>query len=150
MARPAPLTMLEVPSVEPWTHETPARDEASVTLRDGDTSVLDQRSVRVGFRRVEVIGNQLLINGVAVVINGVIRHEIHPDRGRAITLDDIRADLLLMKRHHVNAVRTAHYPDAEEFYDLCDELGLYVVDEANIESHARWDCSCTIADTSVR
>ena len=102
------------------------------------TPCIDQRSVQVGFRRVEVTGNQLLINGVAVVINGVNRHEIHPDRGRAITVDDIRADLLLMKRHHVNAVRTAHYPDAEEFYDLCDELGLYVVDEANIESHARW------------
>ena len=85
-----------------------------------------------------MIGNQLLINGVAVVINGVNRHEIHPDHGRAITVDDIRTDLLMMKRHHVNAVRTAHYPDAEEFYDLCDELGLYVVDEANIESHARW------------
>ena len=100
--------------------------------------MIDQRSLQVGFRRVEVTGNELLINGVAVVINGVNRHEIHPDRGRAITVDDIRADLLLMKRHHVNAVRTAHYPDAEEFYDLCDELGLYVVDEANIESHARW------------
>ncbi len=134
---PRVLTTLEVPSVEPWTHETPVRYEATVTLRDGDT-VIDQRSVQVGFRRVEVTGNQLLINGVAVVINGVNRHEIHPDRGRAITVDDIRADLLLMKRHHVNAVRTAHYPDAEEFYDLCDELGLYVVDEANIESHARW------------
>ncbi len=134
---PRVLTSLEVTDVEPWNHETPARYAATVTLRDGDT-VIDQRSVQVGFRRVEVTGGQLLINGVAVVINGVNRHEIHPDRGRAITVDDIRADLLMMKRHHVNAVRTAHYPDAEEFYELCDELGLYVVDEANIESHARW------------
>ena len=134
---PRVLTTLEVPGVEPWTHETPRRYEATVTLRDGPT-VIDQRSLQVGFRRVEVAGNELLINGVAVVINGVNRHEIHPDRGRAITVDDIRNDLLLMKRHHVNAVRTAHYPDAEEFYDLCDELGLYVIDEANIESHARW------------
>ena len=134
---PRVLTTLEVPRVEPWTHETPRRYEATVTLRDGPT-VIDQRSLQVGFRRVEVAGNELLINGVAVVINGVNRHEIHPDRGRAITVDDIRNDLLLMKRHHVNAVRTAHYPDAEEFYDLCDELGLYVIDEANIESHARW------------
>jgi len=80
----------------------------------------------------------------------VNRHEIHPDHGRAITVDDIRTDLLMMKRHHVNAVRTAHYPDAEEFYDLCDELGLYVVDEANIESHARWGRWCTTAGTSAR
>ena len=74
-----------------------------------------------------------------MVINGVNRHENHPDTGRTVTADDMRRDLELMKQHHVNAVRTAHYPDGEPFYDLCDELGLYVVDEANVESHARWD-----------
>ena len=84
------------------------------------------------------------------MINGVNRHETHPDRGRAITVDDTRRDLMLMKRHHVNAVRTSHYPNDEEFYDLCDELGLYVVDEANIERHARWGSLVHDAGTSVR
>ena len=107
-------------------------------LRDRSGAILDVRSRRVGFRRVEIVAGELLINGVPVVINGVNRHETHPDRGRAITVDDARRDLVLMKQHHVNAVRTSHYPNDESFYDLCDELGLYVVDEANIESHARW------------
>ena len=72
------------------------------------------------------------------MINGVNHHDVHPDRGPATTPADARRDLELMKRHHVNAVRTSHYPHDESFYDLCDELGLYVVDEADIESHARW------------
>ncbi len=72
------------------------------------------------------------------MINGVNHHDIHPDRGPATTVDDTRRDLELMKRHHVNAVRTSHYPKDESFYDLCDELGLYVVDEADIETHGRW------------
>ena len=132
------LATLDVPRIDAWTHETPTLSRAVVILRDGNGTMLDVRARRVGFRRVEIVDNELLVNGTPVVINGVNRHETHPDRGRAITPEDTRRDLELMKQHHVNAVRTSHYPNDETFYDLCDELGLYVVDEANIESHARW------------
>ena len=87
----------------------------------------------VGFRRIELADRALLVNGAPVVINGVNHHDIHPDRGPATTVDDTRRDLELMKCHHVNAVRTSHYPKDESFYDLCDELGLYVIDESDIE-----------------
>ncbi|MGI9030376.1 MAG: glycoside hydrolase family 2 TIM barrel-domain containing protein [Ilumatobacteraceae bacterium] len=133
---------LTVPGVEPWHHEAPVRYRAIVVLRDGDGAVLDVRTRPIGFRRVEVADGQLLINGQPLVINGVNRHESHPDMGRTVTAADTRRDLELMKRHHVNAVRTAHYPDDESFYGLCDELGLYVIDEANIEAHARWGSLC--------
>ena len=128
---------LQVPAIEAWSHESPTRYRVLVVLRDGDR-VVDVRSTRIGFRRVEVQGGELLVNGRPVLINGVNRHENHPDTGRTVTVEDLRRDLELMKRHHVNAVRTAHYPCGPEFYDLCDELGLYVVDEANVESHGRW------------
>ena len=78
----------------------------------------------------------LLINGERVFIRGVNRHEFHPVHGKTFGVDDMREDLVLMKRFNFNAVRTAHYPNDHRFYDLCDELGLYVIDEANIESHA--------------
>lgn len=128
---------LVVAEVEPWSHEHPIRYGALVVLRSG-AEVIDVRTTKVGFRSVEVTGGRLLINGAPVVVNGVNRHENHPDTGRVVSVEDMRRDLELMKQHHVNAVRTAHYPCGEAFYDLCDELGLYVVDEANVESHGRW------------
>jgi beta-galactosidase len=90
---------------------------------------------QVGFRHVEVRDRDLLVNGRRVWVFGVNRHDHHPDRGKAVTIDDMRADLVLMRRHNITAVRTAHYPNDHRFLDLCDELGLYVIDEANIESH---------------
>lgn len=132
------LARVEVPRITAWNHEQPQRYRAIVELRDEHGTVLDVRTKLVGFRRVELADRQLLVNGAPVVVNGVNHHDIHPDRGPALTADDLRRDLELMKQHHVNAVRTSHYPAAEAFYDLCDELGLYVVDETNIESHARW------------
>jgi beta-galactosidase len=85
---------------------------------------------------VEIRERQLLVNGQPVWIFGVNRHDHHPERGKAVTEADMRADLLTMRRHNITAVRTSHYPNDSRFYDLCDELGMYVVDESNIESHA--------------
>ena len=90
----------------------------------------------VGFRSIEIRDRTLLINGAPVLIRGVNRHDFDPDTGRVVTVEQMRADLVLMKQFGFNAVRTSHAPNDPAFYDLCDELGLYVVDETNFESHA--------------
>jgi len=128
---------LEVPSVRPWSHEDPHRYRVVVELLDRTGRVVEARSHLVGFRHVEVADNELRINGAPVTIWGVNHHEHHDRLGRAVPLDTLRLDLETMKCHHVNAVRAAHYPHQEAFAELCDELGLYVIDEANVESHAR-------------
>jgi beta-galactosidase len=119
-----------------WSAETPHLYTLVVTLLDPDGACLEAVAQRIGFRRVEVRRRELLINGRPVLVKGVNRHDHHPERGKAVTRDDIRADLVAMKRLNFNAVRTAHYPNDPALYEICDELGLYVVDEADIEAHA--------------
>ncbi len=133
---------MEVPDCHPWSHETPYRYRALVSLLAPDGALVEVRSVRVGFRSVEVAGNELRINGEPVLLLGVNHHEHSPDTGRTLSDEVLRRDLELMKQHHVNAVRCAHYPHDERFYELCDELGLYVIDEANLETHARQASLC--------
>src|SRR5699024_10756501 len=87
------------------------------------------------FRSIAVVDSQILVNGRAIRFKGVNRHEWHPDTGRTQTEETMRADIELMKRHHINAVRTAHYPPAPRFLDLCDEYGLWVIDECDLETH---------------
>lgn len=135
-------TTLALRGVAAWSHETPVLYRVVATLRDPAGETREVVTQRVGFRSIEVRGNQLLLNGQPVQIVGVNRHEWDERRGRAVTLEGMRRDLLLMKRHHINAVRCSHYPNDERFYDLCDELGLYVIDEANLETHARWSSLC--------
>ena len=125
-----------IPGVDAWSAEHPNRYRLVVTLLTPAGDVHEVVADTVGFRRVEVLDRQLLVNGEPVMIRGVNRHDHHPDRGKAVTVADMRADLVTMKRHNVNAVRCSHYPNDPRFLDLCDELGLYVVDEADIESHA--------------
>ncbi|TPQ23238.1 glycoside hydrolase family 2 TIM barrel-domain containing protein [Streptomyces sporangiiformans] len=124
-----------VRDVRPWTAETPELYELTVRLHRADGSVADTSSHRVGFRDVEIRGRDLLVNGARVFIRGVNRHDFHPLTGRTVSADDMRADLVVLKRFGFNAIRTAHYPNDPTLLDLADELGFYVVDEANIESH---------------
>ncbi|MEW2166250.1 glycoside hydrolase family 2 TIM barrel-domain containing protein [Streptomyces sp. NPDC007084] len=115
--------------VEPWTAETPR-------LYDGELVTEGERvALRIGFRTVALDGGQIKVNGRAVLFKGVNRHEWHPETGRALDVETMLADVLLMKRHNVNAVRTAHYPPHPAFLDLCDEYGLWVVDECDLETH---------------
>lgn len=126
--------LIEAPEL--WSSETPHLYTLVVGLRRAGGPVVEATACRIGFRRVELGDRELLINGRPVMIKGMNRHEHDPVRGKAITRESMIADIELMKRFNVNAVRTSHYPNAEDWYDLCDEYGLYLVDEANIESHA--------------
>ncbi len=127
----------KIPVANPmkWTAETPYLYKLLVTLRDDLGRVLSVQQCSVGFRQVEVRNGNLLVNGVPIKIKGVNRHEMHPDLGRAVSLDCMIQDILLMKRHNINAVRTSHYANDPRWYDLCDYYGIYVLDETDLETH---------------
>jgi len=118
-----------------WSAESPNLYTVLLTLRNETGTVIEVEQCRFGFREVSIKGGQLLINGVPILIKGVNRHEHDPDRGRAITVERMIEDIVLMKRFNINTVRTSHYPNDPKWYDLCDRYGLYLIDEANIESH---------------
>jgi beta-galactosidase/beta-glucuronidase len=123
-----------------WSAENPYLYTLLVKLFAADgTTLLEVESYKVGFRRVELREGGLLINGVNVHIQGVNRHEHDPLTGKAVSVESMRQDIVLMKRFNINTVRTSHYPNDPRWYDLCDRYGLYVIDEANIESHGLWD-----------
>jgi beta-galactosidase len=115
--------------VSPWSAESPTLYDATVSTA-GETV-----SLRIGFRTVSIVDGVLLVNGEPLALRGVNRHEFHPDTGRAVSYEIMREDVLLMKRHNINAVRTSHYPPDARFLDLCDELGLWVIDECDLETH---------------
>ncbi len=118
-----------------WTAETPRLYRLVLTLQDAEKKTLECRSHLVGFRKIEVLDGQLLVNGQAIDIKGVNRHEHDPDTGHTVSVASMVRDIQMMKQNNMNTVRTSHYPNDPRFYDLCDQLGLYVIDEANIESH---------------
>lgn len=122
-------------SVDPWSGEAPHLYSALLILEDRIGRSLGVYRQRIGFRRVEIRERELLINGRRVFINGVNRHEHDGFKGKVISRESMIRDIELMKEHNINAVRTAHYPNHPDWYDLCDELGIYLVDEANIEAH---------------
>ena len=131
-----------VPGVLPWSSELPNLYPLRVALRSPAGEIVEEFTVRVGFRRVEIAGLDLLINGRRVFIRGVNRHDFDQHTGRVVSEASMRADVVTMKRFGFNAVRTSHYPNDPAFLDLCDELGLYVIAEADIESHAFIDSLC--------
>ena len=131
-----------LPHVERWSSETPSLYRVVVSLIDAEGRMVEVVTQPIGFRRVELGHRELLINGRPVLIRGVNRHDHHPEHGKVLSVDELRRDVELMKQFHFNAVRTAHYPNDPAFLDLCDEFGLYVIDEANIESHARQASLC--------
>ena len=124
---------LSIPGVRPWSAEDPQRYRVVVKLLGPQRQYT---SLVTGFRRIRVEAGEVRVNDRRITIRGVNRHDHHPVRGKAVTREDMRADVIAMKQHNCNAVRTSHYPNDPAFLELCDEYGLYVVSEANIEAHA--------------
>ena len=135
-----------------WTAETPHLYTLLLTLSDENGAVLEVRRSSFGFRKIEIKESRLLVNGKAVMLRGVNRHEFHPLFGHAVPMQITEEDIRLLKAHNINAVRTAHYPNSPGFYHLCDRYGLYVMDEADLETHGlrhripgsdtRWALAC--------
>lgn len=126
----------KVDSVHLWSAETPYLYRLELTLRDTlQNKTLERITTKVGFREVKVVGPQVLVNGKPIRLRGVNRHEHDPKLAKVMTEEMMLKDVQLMKRANINAVRTAHYPDVPRWYELCDEYGIYVMDEANIETH---------------
>ncbi len=118
-----------------WTAETPALYTTVIALKDTNNNLLEYESGKIGFRKIEIINKQLCINGKPITIKGVDRHEHDPVSGHYVTRESMIKDIKLMKLNNINTVRTSHYPNTPLWYDLCDKYGLYILDEANIESH---------------
>jgi len=118
-----------------WTAETPHLYTLVLSLKDAAGRVVESIASAVGFRKIELADGVFLVNGAAIKLKGVNRHEHHPDLGRAVPLEAMVRDVVLMKTHNINAVRTSHYPDDPKFYDLCDRYGIYVIDECDLETH---------------
>ncbi|MCM3340405.1 DUF4981 domain-containing protein [Paenibacillus sp. MER TA 81-3] len=126
---------VEIEAPQLWTAETPYLYHLLLELRDEHGEIQQITAQRVGFREVKITDGNLLVNGKAIMLKGVNRHEFHPDLGRAIPLATMMKDIRVMKSFNINAVRTAHYPNDPRFYELCDQAGLYVIDEADLETH---------------
>ncbi|WP_249226638.1 glycoside hydrolase family 2 TIM barrel-domain containing protein [Alicyclobacillus mengziensis] len=138
------LFNMKIENPNRWSAENPYLYHLLLTLRNEHGQILEVIAQKMGFRSVELKSGNVLVNGVPVIFKGVNRHDHHPDYGKAVPLDWMVDDVLLMKRHNINAVRTSHYPNDPRFYELCDEFGLYVIDETDLECHGfaisgNWD-----------
>jgi len=138
------MTELTVKNPAKWSAETPVLYTLTATLKNGNQT-LEVIPQKVGFRKVELKNGQLCVNGQPILIKGVNRHELDPDGGYVVSRERMIQDIEMMKKFNVNAVRTCHYPDNNEWYDLCDEYGIYLVAEANVESHGMGYGSETLA-----
>ncbi|HQV60567.1 MAG TPA: glycoside hydrolase family 2 TIM barrel-domain containing protein [Chitinophagaceae bacterium] len=136
-----------ITNVMSWNAEIPNLYTLFIILKDKDGNMLEVVPQRIGFKKVEIKGTDFLVNGQRVFLKGVNRHEHHPRKGHTLSKDDMRKDMEMMKRLNINAVRNSHYPPDPYWMELCDEYGLYVVDEANIESHGLgYDLSITLGN----
>ena len=126
---------MEIDNPKKWTAETPHLYRLVLSLKDTSENVVESVGFDVGFREIEIVGGKFLVNGEPVRFRGVNRHEHDPETGHTMSLERMIEDIVLMKRANVNAVRTAHYPNDPRWYELCDRYGLYVMDEADIETH---------------
>lgn len=133
----------ELNGVHPWTAENPSLYTLNLTLHGADGNDYETVTQRVGFRRFEIINSVFMLNGQRLIFRGVNRHEFSPCTGRTLSLEDMVADVRMCKQLNINAIRTSHYPNDTRFLDLCDEYGLYVIDETNLETHGSW---CTPGD----
>ena len=134
---------------ELWSAEEPNLYDLKIEVRNKDGKTTECIRQKVGFRRFEIVDSIMLINGKRIVFRGVDRHDFSALNGRALTGDEIRKDLVTMKLNNINAIRTSHYPDCTELYDLCDEYGIYLIAENNLESHGSWDEGLKRGDTSL-
>jgi beta-galactosidase len=135
----------EVDAPQLWSAEVPALYALTLEVTDARGRTTEVIPWRVGFRTVEIRDGHLLVNDMPALMRGVNRHEHDPDRGHVMTRELMIRDIVLMKQNNINAVRTCHYPNVTEWYDLCDEYGLYLIDEANIESHGMGYGEATLA-----
>jgi beta-galactosidase len=141
------LLRADIRSPLKWSAEHPNLYTAILSLKNERGEIIEIESAKFGFRKVEIKGGQLLLNGQPILIKGVNRHEHDPATGQFVSRESMIKDILLMKQHNINTVRTAHYPDDPQWYELCDQYGLYLIDEANIESHGMgYDPEVTLAN----
>lgn len=138
---------IKLDDVSAWSAERPYLYRVVVSLLNDHKQVVDCEAYSVGFRNVEILDGQLCVNGKPLLIRGVNRHEHHPELGHVMTREDMIRDIKLLKQNNFNAVRTAHYPNHPMWYELCDQFGLYLVDEANIETHGQFPM-CRLSDDS--
>ena len=134
---PFALMEAKIDSPKKWSAEAPNLYTLVLTLNDDEGNVVEAQSCKVGFRKVEIADGQLIVNGQSVKLFGVNRHEHDPDHGRAIPRGRMVQDIKILKQNNINAVRTSHYPDDPRWYELCDEYGIYLIDETNLETHGQ-------------
>ncbi|MDF1615929.1 glycoside hydrolase family 2 TIM barrel-domain containing protein [Petrocella sp. FN5] len=125
----------KIKNVKTWNAETPNLYQLVISLINSKGEVVDIRRQTIGFRSIQIQDGQFLINGVPVKLKGVNRHDTHPERGYAVTREDMLEDILLMKQHNINMVRSSHYPNDPYWYELCNQYGMYCMDEADLETH---------------
>lgn len=141
----------KIGAVSPWSAEQPTLYMLTLTVKDAEGNTIEVVPQRIGFRHFAIEDRIMKINGKRVVFKGVNRHEFNAHHGRVVSEEDMLWDVRFMKRHNINAVRTSHYPNNERWYELCDEYGIYMIDETNIESHGSWNApgDVLVAETNV-